>query len=191
MQTIVRMPTPDRPHAEGGEAACASAGELPPSLRRDIVTAALAVCAVLATALVSAFAMFPDFGPWYASLGKPSWHPPEAVQRILWSCAYALMALAFWRLLRKQTPGRLRHRAIAIGAMLVLLATNAAWAWMLFGGQSTLLGMIGMAAQLVCAVATIVLFARANPFAALCLVPVALWLAFLALLAVVLWHQNW
>lgn len=36
-----------------------------------------------------------DIGPWYQTLEKPSWQPPDWLFAPAWTCIYALIVLAF------------------------------------------------------------------------------------------------
>jgi tryptophan-rich sensory protein len=70
------------------------------------------------------------------------------------------------------------------------LVLNAAWSWMFFGANSTLLGLLNIVPQLVLIVVTIALFHRPDRIAAWCLVPLAAWVAYATLLNGSLWWLN-
>jgi benzodiazapine receptor len=156
-------------------------------LRRDIRVGAIAVAAVAAASVLSQFATYPNLAPWYASLAKPAFNPPNALFGPVWTGLYVLMAFAVWRILR--LPPSEQRRAALI-AFLVQLALNAAWSWMFFAMQSPLLGLINIVPQLIAITWTIVLFARLDRIAALCLVPLAGWVAFATALNFELWRLN-
>ena len=91
----------------------------------------IAIGAVAATSILGQIATYPNLTPWYAGLAKPSFNPPNWVFGPVWTTLYALMAFAFWRVLRIQD--RSEERRWAIGGFLGQLALNAAWSWMFFG----------------------------------------------------------
>ncbi|MGB7671726.1 MAG: TspO/MBR family protein, partial [Pseudolabrys sp.] len=78
----------------------------------------------------------------------------------------------------------------AIRLFLLLLALNAAWSWMFFWAHSPFLGLINIIPQFVIILATIVSFARLDRLAAICLFPLAAWVAFAAILNTAIWLLN-
>jgi benzodiazapine receptor len=158
------------------------------SLKRDAAFAALAVGALAATSVLGQIATYPNLSPWYASLAKPSFNPPNWVFAPVWTTIYALMAFAVWRILRLSGPAGARRRAIVL--FFVLLALNAAWSWMFFWAHSPLLGLSNIIPQLIVIVATIIVFAQIDHLAALCLLPLAAWVAFASVLNAAIWRLN-
>lgn len=157
-------------------------------LGRDLGWAALALGAVVATSAVGQIATYPNLATWYAGLVKPPFNPPNWVFAPVWTSLYALMAFAAWRILRlpADTPGR----GAALAAFFGQLVLNAAWSWMFFGANNTLLGLLNIVPQLVLIAVTIVLFHRLDRIAAWCLVPLAAWVAYATLLNGALWWLN-
>ena len=160
----------------------------PSSRTRDIGFAALALGAVAVTSLLGQFATYPAIASWYAGLTKPSFNPPNWIFAPVWTTLYVLMAFAAWRILR--LPSDTRGRGAALAAFFAQLVSNAAWSWMFFGANSTLLGLINIVPQLALIVVTIVLFRRLDRIAAWCLVPLACWVAYATLLNASLWWLN-
>jgi len=157
-------------------------------LSRDIGCAAIALGTVAATLIVGQIATYPHLATWYATLVKPPFTPPNWVFAPIWTLLYALMAFSVWRILilPTGTPGR----GAALAAFFAQLALNAAWSWMFFAANSTLLGLINIVPQLALIVLTIVLFSRLDRIAAWILVPLALWVGYAAVLDVMFWWLN-
>ena len=100
-----------------------------------------------------------------------------------------ITVVALWRILRgRVTSGT--HRHYAVGLSFLLLALNAAWSWMFFWAHSPLLGLVNIVPQLAVIVATIVVFAQLDGLAAICLVPLAAWVAFASALNITIWQLN-
>lgn len=155
--------------------------------RRDVAAAALAIAAVVAALLLGQFATYPNLAPWYANLAKPAFNPPNAVFAPVWTALYVLMAIAGWRVLRlPPTPARRTALLLFFGQ----LALNVAWSWMFFAAQSPLLGLVNVIPQWLVIVATIVAFARLDPPAAVCLLPLAAWVGYAAILNAAIWWLN-
>jgi len=155
--------------------------------KRDAAFAALALAAVVTTSILGQIATYPNLNPWYAGLTKPSFNPPNWIFAPVWTTLYALMAFALWRILRVQISQRRRY---AVGWFFLMLALNAAWSWMFFWAHSPLLGLINIVPQFVVVLATIVSFAHVDDLAAICLLPLAAWVAFAGVLNSAIWLLN-
>ena len=160
-----------------------------PALRPGVSprrAAVIAVGLVFFNSLIGQLATLPNL-PWYASLQKPGFNPPTVVFGPAWTLLYALMALAFWRILI--LPDQ-KGRKLAIGLFLAQLALNVVWAWAFFGAHSPLLGLIDIVPQLALIAATLVLFWRLDRFAGVCLLPLLLWVGFATALNFEIWRLN-
>jgi translocator protein len=149
--------------------------------------ALVAVGLVFFDSLLGQIATFPNLIPWYESLAKPAFNPPNAVFAPVWTLLYALMALAFWRVL---IGPRQPARTLAIALFLAQLAFNVVWSFAFFAAHSPLLGLIDIIPQELLVVATMVLFWRLDRLAGLCLLPLSLWVAFAAALNYEIWRLN-
>jgi tryptophan-rich sensory protein len=149
--------------------------------------AVLAVGLVLFDSLLGQFATLPNIAPWYAGLTKPGFTPPNAVFGPVWTLLYALMALAFWRILIQPKQ---KARSLAIGFFLAQLALNVIWSFAFFAAHSPLLGLIDVIPQEALVIATTVLFWSLDRFAGLCFAPLALWVGYAAALNFAIWRLN-
>ena len=115
---------------------------------------------VFVNSLLGQLATFPNLVPWYAGLTKPGFTPPNGVYGPVWTLLYALMALAFWRILiLPQQSGR----KLAIVLFLVQLALNVLWSYCFFAAHSPLLGLIDILPQLFFVAADLSGFSAAQP----------------------------
>ncbi|MGZ5802515.1 MAG: TspO/MBR family protein [Burkholderiaceae bacterium] len=158
------------------------------SWRRDIAFGVLAIVVVLAALIAGQIATFPNLAPWYASLNKPSFTPPPWVFAEVWSTLYALMAYGVWRILRLREDSSERRTALIL--FFAQLALNAAWSWMFFAAHSPLLGLVNIIPQLAVILLTVNAFWKLNKIAAMCLAPLAVWVAFAAVLNFSIWRLN-
>lgn len=126
-------------------------------------------------------------GDWYASLNKPSWHPPSWVFGPVWTALYLLMAVAAW-LVWRRGGWRIRNRPLT--AYLVQLALNAAWSPAFFGLQSPGLALVVILGLLTAIVVTLKVFHSVSRTAALLLIPYLLWVNFATVLNLTLWFMN-
>ncbi len=155
---------------------------------RDTWSAVVAVVAVGAASRIAQVATFPNFSDWYEGLAKPGFTPPDEVFGYVWGPLYLLMALAFWRIrsLPADMPGR--HRAIAL--FLAQLALGALWSVAFFRAQSPGLGFVDIVLQGLVLIATIRAFWPLDRWSAIALVPLAIWIGFVALLDLAVWRLN-
>jgi len=156
--------------------------------RRSLRAAAWSVGLVVTALALGQLATFPNLTPWYASLQKPAFNPPNEIFGPVWTALYALMALALWRILR--LPAATPMRTLAIVAFLVQLALNAAWSFLFFAAHNPLLGLFDIVPQLAAILVAIAAIWRVDRLAAVCLVPLALWVAFASLLNFEIWRLN-
>jgi len=158
------------------------------SWSRDLGFGILAIVSVAATSAVGQFATYPNLAPWYAGLVKPSFNPPNWVFGPVWTTLYLLMAFAVWRILR--LPATSAERRWALILFFAQLALNAAWSWMFFAARNPLLGLIDIVPQVLLIIATIVTFYRIDKTAGRCLMPLAAWVCFAAVLNFAIWKLN-
>jgi tryptophan-rich sensory protein len=156
--------------------------------KKRIVYGVLAVVLLSLVSFVGQLATLPNLAPWYAGLTKPSFNPPNWIFGPVWTTLYILMGYALWRILclPREAPGRRR----ALILFFVQLGMNAAWSCMFFGLQNPLLGLINIIPQLLLIFATIAVFRPLDKAAAVCLTPLAAWVAFASVLNFEIWRLN-
>lgn len=152
------------------------------------VKALISVVPVIAASLLGQWATYPNIASWYAALVKPSFNPPNWIFAPVWSILYMLMTYAVWRILK--VDDRPVERRIALTLFFVQLTLNALWSWLFFGLNNPLAGLLNILPQFLLILATIDRFRRLDLIAALCLVPLAAWVAFASLLNFEIWRLN-
>ncbi|WP_231621598.1 TspO/MBR family protein [Sphingomonas sp. 37zxx] len=68
----------------------------------------VAIAAVAATFVAVVGATMTDLGPWYRTLAKPGWAPPDAMYGIAWTLVFATTALGSvtaWRAITDRAAG--------------------------------------------------------------------------------------
>ena len=154
----------------------------------DIGYGVVAIIAVAGTLIIGQIATYPNLAPWYSSLSKPVFNPPNWVFAPVWITLYLLMAFAVWRILRLSEASAARRLALIL--FFIQLALDAAWSWMFFGAHNPLLGVINIVPQLLVILATVVTFYQLDRMAAWCLMPLAAWVAFASILNIAIWQLN-
>ena len=114
--------------------------------------------------------------------------PPDWVFGPTWTTLYALMAFAFWRILR--LPPYTSRKDLAIVAFIGQLALNLGWSIAFFGLQSPSAGLVVIVLLLGLIGACVLLFWGLNKSSAWCLVPYALWVGYATYLNAGVWALN-
>src|SRR5579883_1616483 len=150
--------------------------------------AAVAIVPVIAASLVGQWATYPNLVPWYATLAKPAFNPPNWIFAPVWTVLYGLMALAVWRLLDANFPGVERRTALAL--FFSQLVVHPLWSVLFFVFHSPRGGLLNLVPQCTLIVLAIFRLRHIDSIAALCLCPLALWVGFAAVLNFEIWRLN-
>ena len=146
----------------------------------------VAVVAALVVALLGASAT--TIGPWYYSLHKPSWQPPDWVFAPAWTLIYGLTALAgvlAWNRMRERMT-RLR----VLGLFALNAALNVLWSELFFHAQRPDWALIEVVPFWL---SILVLFVAVWPIshgAGWALAPYLVWVAFAGLLNLAVVRLN-
>ena len=143
---------------------------------------------VAAAALIGQAFTTPNLAPWYETLAKPAFTPPNWIFGPVWTCLYVMMAVAFWRILR--APDGDPGRGEAIGLFLLQLVVNAVWSIAFFGLRSPGVGFGVILVLLALIVATMRSFLAVDRAAGWLLAPYLAWVAFAAALNAAIWSLN-
>ncbi|MDX2259894.1 MAG: TspO/MBR family protein [Hyphomicrobiaceae bacterium] len=137
---------------------------------------------IVFTAALSGALFMP--GPWYETLDKPSWTPPNWLFAPAWLVLYVMIAIAGWLVWRDAGYGP----ALAWwGANIVF---NAAWSWLMFGRKRIDLALVDAIAMLVTIIGFIATALPVNETAALLFLPYLAWVSFAAALNAAILKRN-
>lgn len=126
-------------------------------------------------------------GPWYASLEKPSWCPPNWLFAPAWSVLFLLNAWVGSRVYEAAPAEGLVPLMVLYG---VSLALNAAWSGLFFGLKRPDWAFREVILLWVSVLAQIIAFAPVDMTAALWLLPYLAWVSFAAFLNLTMWRLN-
>ena len=128
-----------------------------------------------------------DAPTFYAELVRPAWAPPASIFGPVWSVLYAFMAVSAWLVWRARDLAPARA---ALVLFIVQLAANALWSWLFFAWRYGALAFAEVLLLWGLIVATIILFWRVRPLAALLLLPYLVWVTFASALTFAIWRLN-
>lgn len=141
----------------------------------------------LAASAVGAAATASSVGSWYQTLAKPSFNPPNWVFAPVWSLLFFMMAVAAWRVWRRDG---LRGARAALTLFALQLALNMCWSIVFFGLRSIGAALAEIFVLLLAILATTVVFWQRDRIAGMLFIPYAGWVGYAAVLNATLWQLN-
>jgi translocator protein len=126
-------------------------------------------------------------GEWYARLAKPGFTPAGWFIGLVWLILYTTMAVAAWRVWRRE--GFAGARA-ALTLFLIQLVLNAAWTYVFFGLHSPGLALAEIMLLWAAILLTLLAFWKKDRAAAGLMLPYWLWVSFAAWLNFAIWQLN-
>jgi len=123
-------------------------------------------------------------GPWYETLAKPDWTPPNWVFPPAWAILYVMIAVAGWRVYERQGFGR------ALGVWAIGLLLNGAWSVLMFGQHQIGLAAVDIVLLWTTVLAFVALNWRTDRIASLLFVPYLAWISYATALNVAIYVLN-
>jgi tryptophan-rich sensory protein len=155
--------------------------------RRDTAgfVAFLGIC--LAVSALGAAVTATSVGSWYPTLAKPAFNPPDWIFAPVWTALFFMMAIAGWRVWRRDGLRKARWALTLFGLQLAL---NLGWSVVFFGLRSIGAALTEIAVLLLAVVATAAVFWQRDRVAGMLFIPYAAWVAFALVLNAALWRLN-
>ncbi len=123
-------------------------------------------------------------GPWYLTLNKPSWTPPDWAFPVVWSILYLMIAVSGWLVWIEA------GWTLALMLWLGQLVLNGAWSWLFFGRRRMDLALADVALLWIGILAFIIVAWPISTLAALLFLPYLLWVSVAGLLNLTVWRLN-
>ncbi len=155
--------------------------------RRDVIGLVLFLALCLAVSGIGGAITATSVDTWYQSLQKPPFNPPDWIFAPVWTALYVMMAIAGWRVWRRDG---IESRRSALALFAVQLGLNLAWSLVFFGLQRIGLAFAEIVILLIAIIANTIMFWRIDRLAGVLFVPYALWVAYAAVLNGALWVLN-
>ncbi len=155
---------------------------------KNSVKLVTAVATPLVVGGLSGIATSAGVADWYPTLVKPPFNPPAWVFGPVWTVLYVMMGVAAFLVWRRglASPG---VRA-ALAMFLVQLVLNGIWSLLFFGLRQPGWALIEIVLLWLAIGATVWLFRRVAPAAAILLLPYWAWVSFATVLNASLWWLN-
>jgi tryptophan-rich sensory protein len=123
-------------------------------------------------------------GPWYRSLNKPSWTPPDWVFPVTWTVLYLCMAGAGARV--AGLPGS----GLALALWSLQIAFNGLWTPVFFGLRNIRLGMVVVMLLWLAVLLAMLALWQVDWIAGLLFLPYLVWVTIAASLNAAVWRLN-
>ena len=111
--------------------------------------------------------------PWYSTLVKPSFNPPDYIFPTIWVILYVAMAFAVWLI---WINPKKQEKIIYI--YFVHLLVNASWSLVFFALHQILFALLVIVVIILLVVWLIKLYYPINKFSAVLMLPYLVWLGF-------------
>ncbi len=154
----------------------------------DTFKLGIAVAIPLAVGGLSGFATARGVATWYPTLAKPVFNPPAWVFGPTWTLLYIMMGVAAFLVWRQGFSTKDVRLALTLFA--AQLALNGLWSILFFGLQSPGVAFAEIMLLWLSIVATVWIFRRVVPAAALLMLPYLAWVSFAAVLNGSIWMLN-
>ena len=128
-----------------------------------------------------------EIGPWYYSLIKPSWQPPDWAFGPIWTLIYITTGIAGVRAWRLGDPVQ---RRFFLGALLINCALNILWSLLFFKMQRPDLALIEVVALWLSIVPLVWLPRSYSPLSSLLMLPYIAWVSVAAYLNLAIVRLN-
>lgn len=157
-------------------------------MKKEIRTYAVSIATALATGGLSALFTAGNMDI-YSVITKPPLAPPSVLFPIVWTLLYILMGVsaAMIYLKKDENPQTARNSLIAYGISLFL---NFFWSIIFFNMQAFLFAFVWIILLWISILATILLYRKISPLAAVLQVPYLLWVTFAAYLNLAIYLLN-
>lgn len=154
---------------------------------RDTVGFSVFLALCLAVSAIGGAVTASSVGGWYKTLAKPAFNPPDWIFAPVWTALFFIMAIAGWRVWRRDG---MRDARAALMLFALQLALNLCWSIVFFGLRSIGAALAEIVVLLLAILATTVAFWQRDRVAGMLFVPYAAWVGFATVLNAALWQLN-
>jgi benzodiazapine receptor len=154
---------------------------------RQAIALAVSVGICLGAAAIGSVLTTPSLHPWYATLPKPAWTPPNWLFGPVWTTLYLCMAVAAWLVWRQAgfSPARL-----PLTLFVIQLALNVVWSGIFFRLRLPGAAFLEVVLLWLFILLTATAFWPVSRTASWLLVPYLTWVAYAAALNAAIWRMN-
>ena len=146
-------------------------------LKNKIVTFILFLSITFSASFIGAFATISFKEPWYSSLNKPTFNPPDWIFAPVWTTLYLIMTIAIWMFWHSKN-----RNMNTIYVYVIHLIFNTTWSVVFFVFHNMILALIVLIILIALIINLILRFKRVNMFSVYLMIPYLLWCCFALIL---------
>jgi len=154
---------------------------------RQAIALVVSVGICLGAAGIGSILTTPSIKPWYATLRKPPWTPPNWLFGPVWTALYLSMAVAAWLVWRRIgfSPAKL-----PLTLFVIQLALNVAWSGIFFRLRLVGVAFLEVVLLWLFILWTAIAFGSVSSTASWLMVPYLTWVTFALALNAAIWRMN-
>ena len=142
-------------------------------LKNKIISFVLFATVTYSASVIGALATIGFKEPWYSSLIKPSFNPPDWIFAPVWTTLYLMMTIAIWFFWHSKNKD-----INTIYIYLIHLIFNTTWSVVFFVFHNIFLAFLVLIVLIVLIILLIVRFKRVNMLSYYLMIPYLLWCCF-------------
>ena len=146
-------------------------------LKNKIVTFILFLIITFSASLIGGLATFTFKEPWYSSLNKPVFNPPDWVFGPVWTTLYLLMTISIWMYWHCKNK-----EMNTVYIYFIHLVFNATWSIVFFAFHNMLLALLILVVLIALIINLIVRYRRVTMMSSYLMIPYLLWCCFALIL---------
>jgi len=123
--------------------------------------------------------------PWYSSLNKPFFNPPDWIFAPVWTLLYLFMTIAIWNAWHKNTKN-----INLVYIYFIHLFFNTTWSIIFFGLQSVFLAMLNLIVLILFIVLLMFNYRRVSIISFYLMIPYLFWCCFALILNISIFIKN-
>ena len=142
-------------------------------LKNKILSFVLFATVTYSASVIGALATIGFKEPWYSSITKPSFNPPDWIFAPVWTTLYLMMTIAIWFFWHSKNKD-----INTIYIYLIHLIFNTTWSVVFFVFHNIFLAFLVLIVLIVLIILLIVRFKRVNMLSYYLMIPYLLWCCF-------------
>ncbi|MDB2500571.1 tryptophan-rich sensory protein [Candidatus Pelagibacter bacterium] len=142
-------------------------------LKNKIISFVLFATVTYSASVIGALATIGFNEPWYSSITKPSFSPPDWIFAPVWTTLYLMMTIAIWFFWHSKNKD-----INTIYIYLIHLIFNTTWSVVFFVFHNIFLAFLVLIVLIVLIILLIVRFKRVNMLSYYLMIPYLLWCCF-------------
>ena len=154
-------------------------------LKNKIISFLIFTIITYSASFIGGIATYSSKEPWYSTLNKPIFNPPDWVFGPVWLILYFLMTVAIWLAWQKN-----RENINLVYLYLIHLLFNTTWSIIFFVFQSLLLGLINIIVIILFIILLMNKYKKCSNLSFYLMIPYLLWCCFALILNLTLIYLN-